>query len=461
LSRLPIKLRVSLAFAGAMAVVLVATGLFVRFRLEAELDRSIDKGLRSQAHHVSVLVAQTGSGLGRQRASRLVEQDERLAQVLDAQGRVVDASFESGGQPALTPAEVARARQGTLLVDQRPLLGTDEEPARLLATPVRARDRTLIVVVGTSLHDRNEALDDLETLLLIGGPIALLFASLAGYGVAAASLRPVEWMRRRAAAISGAAPGGRLPVPPGDDEIARLGRTLNEMLARLEAALKRERTFVSDASHELRMPLSVLKTELELALRRGRSPRELEKALLSATEETDRLTQLADDLLVLARSDQGRLPMRPAEIDVEELLAEARDRFAVRSRELDRPLVVEAPTGLRVTGDRMRLRQALGNLVDNALRYGEGAVRLSARASDGRVELHVRDEGPGFPPHFIDSAFERFSRADGGRARGGTGLGLAIVDGIARAHNGAARAANRPRGGADVWLEIPASDVRG
>ena len=461
MSRLPIKLRVSLAFAGAMAVVLVATGLFVRFRLEAELDRSIDKGLRSQAHHVSVLVAQTGSGLGRQRASRLVEQDERLAQVLDAQGRVVDASFESGGQPALTPAEVARARQGTLLVDQRPLLGTDEEPARLLATPVRARDRTLIVVVGTSLHDRNEALDDLETLLLIGGPIALLFASLAGYGVAAASLRPVEWMRRRAAAISGAAPGGRLPVPPGDDEIARLGRTLNEMLARLEAALKRERTFVSDASHELRMPLSVLKTELELALRRGRSPRELEKALLSATEETDRLTQLADDLLVLARSDQGRLPMRPAEIDVEELLAEARDRFAVRSRELDRPLVVEAPTGLRVTGDRMRLRQALGNLVDNALRYGEGAVRLSARASDGRVELHVRDEGPGFPPHFIDSAFERFSRADGGRARGGTGLGLAIVDGIARAHNGAARAANRPRGGADVWLEIPASDVRG
>jgi heavy metal sensor kinase len=466
LSRLPIKLKLTLAFAGAMAVVLIATGLFLYLRLEAELDRSIDRGLRSQADHVSALVHQSGTGLRERRDAALVESDEGIAQILDLRGRVVDASLGSGAQSALTPAEVTRARGETFYIDQRPLLGPGRVRARLLATPVRAR-RTeagpagrLIIVVGTSLKERNEALNDLRTLLLIGGPIALLLASLAGYGVASASLRPVESMRRRAAAISATEPGGRLPVPPANDEITRLGHTLNDMLARLEGALSRERIFVSDASHELRTPLAVLKTELELALRKGRSRQELESALRSATEETDRVVQLAEDLLVIARSDQGRLPVRPGRIEALDVLAEVRDRFAVRSRELKRTVVVEGPAGLGFVADSHRLRQALGNMLDNALRHGEGDVRLSARESNGRVELHVSDEGPGFPPEFIALAFERFSRADEGRSRGGTGLGLAIVDAIARAHHGNARAANRPEGGADVWLEVPAAGRR-
>jgi heavy metal sensor kinase len=455
LSRLPIKLKLTLAFAGAMAFVLIATGLFLYLRLETELDRSIDRGLRSQADHVSALVHQTGSGLRARGESGLVGPDEGLAQILDTRGRVIDTTIGSAGQPAISSSELARARSQTIFLDQRPLLGEDKKPARLLATPVRARNRELIVVVGTSLHDRNEALDDLKTLLLIGGPVALLLASLAGYGVASASLRPVESIRRRAAAISAAEPGRRLPVPPADDEITRLAHTLNDMLARLEAALNRERTFVSDASHELRGPLAVLKTELELALRRGRSPQELEHALRSATEETDRVVQLADDLLVIARSDQGRLPVRPEQIQARKVLVEVRDRFVARSEELKRPVVVDAPEDLRLVADSLRLRQALGNMVDNALRYGGGDVRLLARELNGHVELHVSDEGPGFPAEFIASAFERFSRADEGRARGGTGLGLAIVDAIARAHQGRAGAANRPEGGADVWLAVP------
>jgi two-component system, OmpR family, sensor kinase len=455
LSRLPLKLKLTLAFAGVMALVLVATGLFLQLRLEAELDRSIDRGLRSQADHVSVLVHQAGSGLRERGGSGLVERDERLAQILDADGRVVDASIGSGGRAALTSDEIARARTETIFVDERPLLGTQQEPARLLATPVRTDDGLRIVVVGTSLEERDEALSDLGTLLLIGGPIALLLASLAGYGVASASLRPVESMRRRAAAISGAEAGRRLPVPPANDEIGRLGQTLNDMLARLEGALKREQTFVSDASHELRTPLAILKTELELALRKGRSREQLEAALLSATEETDRIAQLADDLLLIARSDQGELPVRATELDVRELFEDARDRFEVRSRELQRPVVIDAPAGLHLLADPLRMKQALGNMVDNALRYGDGDVELSARESNGRVELHVRDAGPGFPPEFIASAFERFSRAEEGRTGGGTGLGLAIVKGIARAHQGRARAANQPGGGADVWLELP------
>jgi signal transduction histidine kinase len=455
MKRLPLKLKLTLAFAAAMAILLVATGLFLRLRLESELDNSIDRSLRSQADHVVALVHRAGSGLRAHRGSELAEHDERLAQILDARGRVIDASFGSGPRSVLTSDEVARARTRTILVDERDLLGADRQPARLLATPVRTSEGKSIVVVGTPVQERDEALSDLSTLLLIGGPVMLFLASLAAYGVTSASLRPVESMRARAAAISGREPGGRLPVPPTDDEIGRLGNTLNDMLARLEEALKRERTFVADASHELRMPLAVLKSELELAHRKGRTREQLEAALASATEETDRIVQLADDLLLIARSDQGRLPVRPAEIDAHDLLAETRDRFAARSRQLERPVSVDAPAGLWVLGDRQRLKQALGNMVDNALRYGNGDVELSARESNGRVELHVRDQGPGFPPEFIGSAFERFTRAEEGRTRGGTGLGLAIVEGIARAHRGEAKAANQPGGGADVWLELP------
>src|SRR5206468_3337720 len=161
-----------------------------------------------------------------------------------------------------------------------------------------------------------------------GGPLALLLSSLAGWGLATAALRPVESMRREAEAVSAAEPGRRLTLPPARDEVARLGATLNGMLGRLEAALARERRFVSDASHELRTPLAALRTELELALRRERKPEELIDALRSAADETDRLSRLAEDLLVLARADGGRLPVRPERLSARELLADAFEPFS-------------------------------------------------------------------------------------------------------------------------------------
>lgn len=442
-----------------MALVLAGTGLFLYLRLKHELDDSIDAGLRSRADEVSARATQPDSGL-RQRGGRSLEEgEESFTQRLDRRGRVVDASTGGAGRPLLTSQELGRAAVRTILIKNHSLGAHRDDEARLLATPVGSRGQRLIVVVGASLEDRDDALRNLSGLLFVGGPVALLLASLAGYGLASASLGPVESMRRRAAAISAAAPGRRLPVPRADDEIGRLGHTLNQMLARLEEALANERRFVSDASHELRTPLAVLKAELELALRRGRSREELERALRSAAEETDRLVRLAEDLLVIARSDQGRLPVRPARIHARQVLADVSDRFTARSHELERPVVVDAPEGLELFADPMRLRQALANMVDNALRYGQGPVRLYARESNGHVELHVSDQGPGFPPGFIRSAFDRFSRGDEGRARGGTGLGLAIVDAIARAHEGRGRAANDPRGGADVWLELPDHDL--
>ena len=458
LRRLPIRVRLTLAFALAMALVLTATGAFVYLRMKEELETTVDTGLRSRAGDVSAMVQETDVGLNKSGRSPLTERGENLAQVLSADGRVLDATPRYRSRPLLTRSEVRRALTRTTFVERRHVRGLDA-PVRLLATPVRSRDRHMVAVVGALLDDRDEALSRLLKTLIIGGPIALLLASLAGYGVAAAALRPVESMRREAAEVSVSEPGRRLPVPQGQDEIARLGATLNEMLARLEAAFERERSFVADASHELRTPLSILRTELELALRQGRTEDELKGALRSAAEETDRLNQLAEDLLVLARSDQGELALRKEQVGAAELLERARERHARRAAESGRQIRLQRPDNgdVRLLADKVRVEQALANLVENALRHGDGEVVLSAAELDGVVELHVRDSGPGFPEPFLADAFERFTRGDSGRTGGGAGLGLAIVAAIASAHGGRAEARNLPDGGADAWIRLPLS----
>jgi two-component system, OmpR family, sensor kinase len=446
-ARAPLRIKLTLAFTGVMAVLLAGASVTLSLLSAANLDRAIDDGLEARAGDAAALVrAGTQSG-------RLSGSGEALAQVLAADGTVLDTTPGAGNQPLLTPSELRRAAEGSVITERGPREGL-ADGFRVLGRPAPTADGEVVVVVGESLEQRTRALEGLHTLLAIGGPLALLVASLAGYAVAAAALRPVERMRRRAAELTGEAEG-RLPVPPSRDEIARLGTTLNAMLGRLQAVLARERSFVSDASHELRTPLAILRTELELALRGHSTRDELEEAVRSAAEETERLNQLADDLLVIARSDQGRLPVRPAEIDAHALLEGVAHRFAARARAEQRPLRAEPANGLTLTADRARLEQALANMVDNALRHGAGEVVLFAARDDGVVELHVRDRGPGFPDEFLPTAFERFSRADEARSRGGTGLGLAITSAVARAHGGQAHASNRAEGGADVWLEIP------
>ena len=451
MSRIPIRIRLSLAFALAIAIVIASLGGFVYLRLRGQLDEQLVVGLRAHADAVAALVRRGGElGTGRS----LVEESETFAQVLRADGGVADASLRPlRERPLLTGEALDQARSDTVSIERQNVPGLDDNPYRLLATPAG----TAVVVTGASVEDRDEALNGLLTQLLIGGPIALLLSTLAGYALAAAALRPVEGMRRRAAEISSETAGRRLPLPPARDELFRLGETLNDMLARLEAGLLRERRFVADASHELRTPLALLETELELALRRPRSPDELRSAMTSAAEEVDRLVRLAEDLLVLARADEGKLPLRRSRVPVGDLFETIARRFKPRAEEGGRTLDIAADADEIVVADRLRLEQALGNLVDNALRHGAGAVRLEAERRDGVVALRVSDEGQGFPPSFIAHAFERFARGDEARARGATGLGLAIVDAVARAHGGAAEAANRDGGGAVVTLTFPGS----
>lgn len=465
MSRVPIRLRVTLAFAAAMFAVLALTAAFVYQRVEDNLDESLDEGLRARADDVAALVATGGGAAGTLRLDqqRVLETEDAFAQVLRTDGLPTQPSPLDGQLVATTlPEKIGsvlnrdeadRAGAGPLFVT-RPVPGIPAD-ARILARPVTAGDRVSIVVVGTTTDDRDETLRGLLTTFAIGGPIALLLASGLGYLVAGRALSPVEAMRRRAAAISAEEPAQRLPVPPANDELRRLGETLNRMLGRLETAIERERAFVDDASHELRTPLAMHKTELELALRYAKTPEEMRAAISSAVVEVDRLSQLAEDLLVLARSAEGKLALDLRRVGVAGLLGDLRARFSGRIAATGRSLVIEPANGLTVEGDRLRLEQALGNLVENALEHGGGEITLRAREGGGQVAIHVEDRGPGFAPEFIDRAFERFSRGDSSRGGDGTGLGLAIVEAIAQAHRGSAHAANRQGSGADVWIELP------
>ena len=446
LRRIPIRWRLAAAFAVSMAALLLGLGAFVYLRVEDALRSSVDQALR----------AQSAESIGHREEGAILDSDAResgtIAQIVGPDGRVVRS--DPATLPALLdPSAAAAARRGALLTTVS-LGDGDLNSWRVLAVP----DGERVLVLARPLRQTEETLHRLFGGLLVAGPIGLLLATLGGYLLAAAALRPVESMRRRASAISATTPGARLPVPPSRDEIRDLAETLNEMLARLEAALEHERRFVADASHELRTPLALLKAELELALRRPRTAEQLRAAVESAAEETDRLVLLAEDLLLIARSDQEVLGLRIETVDLGALARSTADRFVERASSVQRRVAVEIPSLTEVSADKLRLEQALRNLVDNALGYGEGTITITARPVGDAIEIHVLDEGQGFSQEVAARAFERFARGDDARTRGGSGLGLAIVEAVAQAHGGAAGIA--PSGkGADVWISLPARPV--
>jgi two-component system OmpR family sensor kinase len=452
LRRLPIRWRLTFVFAGVMAVLLAGLIAFVYFHFRSDLDYNIDGSLRARAQEVASLVRNENAADTRGALGTIPDQGDNFVQVLDDAGQVLGATAGHANPQLLSAAEIRAAERSPQLIERG-------DRYRLYAMPLQGGER--IVVAGVSLATRDAALDKLDASLWIGVPAALVLASIAAYFLAAAALAPVERMRSRAAMISTDEISTRLPLPEAKDEIQALGRTLNAMLDRLEEGLNHERQFVANASHELRMPLAVLKAELEVALRERGGEAPLRAAMDSAIEETDRIVKLAEDLLLLARAHDGTLPLHPLSIGVGELVSELGERFAPIVARSGRELIVDCAgisPNLSVRADPDRIRQAISNLVDNSLRYGDGAVTLSARLLDGQVQLHVSDHGAGFGAAFAARAFDRFSRADLARGRGGVGLGLTIVRTIAEAHGGDAGARDLPQGGADVWIAIPASN---
>lgn len=448
MNRLPIRARLTAVFAAAMVIVLAGAALFVYQKLRQEFTETVNTGLLARADAVAEVTRQ-GQRLGDPGPG--FESQEDFVQVLAADGRVLDGIGSVRG-PVLRPDELRRAGRRPIVVERR-ITGMEGGTTRVRARPVSGEPGGSVVVIGRSLADRDEVLEVLVKSFALGGPVAVVLASLIGYGLAATGLGPIEAMRRRAAEVSLSGKQEHLPLPAAHDEVRRLGETLNHMLDRMRQSFERERRFVGDASHELRTPIAILKTELESALRTGDYGVGVRESLVAAVEEADRLAHLAEDLLVLARATEGGLPVRPEQMEGRAVLDGVRDRFADRAAQHHRRIDVDAPADAPVFADPLRLRQALSNLLDNALRHGSGNIVLAARPADGGVEIEVGDEGPGFPAALAERAFERFARGDEARSRGGAGLGLAIVRSIAEAHGGTATIVSGP--GSRVRLSLP------
>ena len=410
--RLSIRVRVT-AWATLAAVALFASGAALLYRdLSNQLTDAVnfELSLRLDALEDAIAGSSTAA-VSRAQAER-------------PDGTVVRPA---GSQPLLTPREAARASTQTIMID-RPVPGVGEH-ARLMARPL-VRPGTsgpLIGVAATTTRPLVVARSNLLGSLSTAGPALAVVVGIATWALAGAVLRPVRRMAHDAATTSMRGSGERLGQPPGRDEIAELGRTLNAMLDRIEEAVAHERDFLDDAAHELRTPLAVLRGELELASLSPDDAEAVESSLRSALEETDRLARLTTDLLTLARADAGQLVPRAVTVDIGPIVSNAASRIAfadVIALDLD------CDTAL-ATVDPDWVTQITTNLVANAARYATSKVLVTVRAMDGRVEVRCADDGPGFAPELVPIVFERFTRGTEARGRAGpatgVGLGLAIT----------------------------------
>ncbi len=463
---MPIRLRLTLLFAAAAALLAALGGLLVVHQLDAGLVSSLDDTLAARISTITGRV-DFGSQPMDQGLARAILYGQAaqgsLAELASPHVPVAFADFTPAR--ALLSAAQLRVGAGRSLVTDVTFPGTTEL-LRVHAAPLPGEPGWAIVVAAP-LQPTDAAVAGIRGAIVLGGLVLVLLAGVGAWLLAGAALAPMDRLRREAEAISANDPAARLRVPRTRDEVAALARTMNDLLQRLQASLARQRAFLADAGHELRTPLAVLRAELELAGRPGRNRDELARAVGSAADETQRVTRLAEHLLLLARSDEGRLvgALVPARLD--ELLRESADGMAQQAAAAGVAVAIDAP-GLMVPMDAARVRQAVDNLLSNGLRLAPPGtvIELHAEAEGDRARVEVRDRGPGFPPEFLPRAFERFSRPDGARDRdqGGSGLGLSIVRAIAEGHGGGADAANRPGGGAVVGftlpLEAPAEGVR-
>jgi two-component system, OmpR family, sensor kinase len=427
---LPIRVRLTAWYVGLLAVMIVALGVFVATRLRADLISDADRSLRSAATQVRQDLDS--------RVLRVLPGDSG-AQVVAADGRVLRAAGPD--LPRYSLLSAARRRE---VLAGRALRFTwqapgDDEPFRVYATAAGGN----ALVVATSLEGQEAAADRVVTLLLIAGPVLLLVTAAGGWWLAGKALRPVARVTERAERIEVDRLDERVPVPRTRDEIARLAQTLNRMLDRLDRGVAERKRLVADASHELRTPLAVMRSELDVALGYDDLGPHAREVLSSASEEVDRMTRTVENLLTLARVDEGRLELLRTPVSLGEVALGVEDDVVVQ-------------------GDRDRLRQVVDNLVDNARKYGGGDVRVEVWERDGEAGVTVSDDGIGIRADALPHVFDRFYRADDARVRerGGSGLGLAICREIVQAHGGRIWAQSETGRGSSFSFALPLAPGR-
>jgi two-component system OmpR family sensor kinase len=437
-----IQLRVAAAAAVAIVVAVAALGTAVLARLDAQLYDSLDESLKVRATEVARLSASTpdlllspGTLEGRLGGSPL------LVQVIDPRGRIVARSSALGSRVLPDAPVVINALEHREAGYGSTRLGAD--PVRVYAAPLGELGRGpaaggAVVVAGTTA-EIEDTLNDTRGFVLLASLAAVGLAAALATILARRALRPLRRLSSGARAIERTGDASqRLPDPHARDELGTLAETLNAMLASLERAREAEQRFVGDASHELRTPLTALRGNLAYIARHGADP----DVLADVEADAARLGVLLDDLLALAREDAAA-PAKGEPVDLAEIAREAAAADADAHVTANGPVVVD--------GERPALERAVGNLVRNARRYGQGRIDVTVEESGGRARISVADEGPGLSPEMAEHAFERFWRGEGA-ATPGSGLGLAIVKAIAERHQGRVTVQ-----GSRFTIDLPAS----
>jgi|tagenome__1003787_1003787.scaffolds.fasta_scaffold20972469_3 two-component system OmpR family sensor kinase len=423
MSRLPLRVRLVAGFSAATFAVLLAAGAFVYWRVDYALDRGLDIELEQASTTLGPLVQTDGRVSNRPAA----EATGVAWQVLEQEGTVLDHGGPAGTTSLISEQQLDRVGTTPHTFNVGDFLPISNHPYRLRIVPISGQR---FLLVGVRRDHRDEALRELLAQLALAGLGTLLITAFVGDRLARAALRPVERYRRRAAAIANGTADLRLDVPAQrDDEITRLGHTFNDMLSSLEGALERERQFVNEASHELRTPITLLTSRIQLALRRPRTTADHERILSELEVDLDRLAGLAEQLLQLSGVDAGQ---GPGSSDLVAVAGRVLNQRRLADPEHVGDLTAKLPADeLEVPMADFEAARILTNLLDNAALHGSAPFELTVDDPEpGWARVTVSDAGPGIPAALLAGATQRFARADEARTRPGSGLGLALVDAL-------------------------------
>lgn len=451
-----VRLDAALVAVAVVVAALVVGAVLLVASTRAELIRGVEALVATRSQDLAQLVA-AGDVAAVLPASRSTS-----AQVIDDDGRVVAATGDIEGQAPIVTVNVRAERVTTLTVptldsgdhgEQEGESDDDEGPYLVAVTGVDTPTGRVTVLVAGSLAAAEAAASTLTPLLIGGIPLLALVVGVTTWMLAGRTLKPVRLMTEEASRITATDLGRRIPSPGTRDEIQLLAETLNQMLERLDTSITTQRRFVADASHELKSPVTSLLAMTEVASQHPERI-DVERFASDAHAESRRLALLVDDLLTLARSDEGALVLDPTQFDLAELIAEETTRLWPA----DTTVHLEGVVSVIIDGDRRRIGQAIRNLVDNAVRHARANVWIETLTSQHQVDIVVADDGPGIPPASREEVFDRFVRLDDARSRdeGGTGLGLAVVRTITEAHGGTIEAVDHPiHPGASMRMCLP------
>lgn len=457
MNRLPIRWQFTLWFGATLALLLLGFGLLLFFVMRHQLLSAVDRGMEEELRELTneIGLAHSQSELLEQTRRRFDEHGDYHFQMTLPSGKLVFRSRTFDDQPLLEPQLAEDPGQAHFDTRDVPGLGR----GRVVGSTATGPGGPYVVQAATSLGPFDDQISLLVTVLLASGPAALFCGLVGGYSLARRALSPVDRIVDVANRITATDLNRRVEVLNASDELGRLAQTFNALIDRLQKAIEEMRRFTADAAHELRTPLAVLRSGVEIALRSPRTAQEYRQALEGAADEANRLTRLADQLLFLSRQEAGMAQMEPEDVRVDALLKDVADQFAVRSNETGVALKVEPLEAWTIRGDDIRLSQVFYNVLDNAVKYTPrgGRVTVRGEALQSRILIEVEDSGPGISAEDMPHVFKRFYRVEqtSNGDQAGSGLGLAIAQSAVAAHGGAISVRSANGSGTVVRIELP------